>query len=310
MADDGLLLTVAICTRNRARFLEKAIRSVLAQITDDAELLVVDNGSTDGTKGVVESQLAANPCLTFMYENEVGVCAARNAALKKARGRYVLFLDDDATAEPGWLNAYRFFLVSPPSKRIGAVGGAVHPEYEVPPPKWINDHTGTLDLWPEPTRFAYRSGPWEGNCAYDRAAAIQVGMFDAQFGPKKGNLGFREGSDLNLRLQDAGYEIWWLPGAGIRHTIHAGRMNLRWMLNAAFNEGRSIAMQRLKEKKNRTQRLLFGLGRLVIFPFHCGINLLIALVLWPFQDEQSAANALLRAARIAGFAWRILARPE
>jgi hypothetical protein len=50
----------------------------------------------------------------------------------------VLFLDDDATAEPGWLAAYQRFLSAPPSEKIAVVGGAVVNEYEVPPPKWVN----------------------------------------------------------------------------------------------------------------------------------------------------------------------------
>ena len=45
----GPLITVAICTHNRAAFLEKAVRSVLRQMTGDAELLIVDNASTDDT---------------------------------------------------------------------------------------------------------------------------------------------------------------------------------------------------------------------------------------------------------------------
>ena len=55
----GPLITVAICTRNRAALLEKAVRSVLRQMTGDAELLIVDNASTDDTPGVA-ARLAAS----------------------------------------------------------------------------------------------------------------------------------------------------------------------------------------------------------------------------------------------------------
>lgn len=295
------LLTVAICTRNRAGFLKKAMLSVLGQITDNTELLVVDNASTDDSAATIRSLAVAHPCVTFQHEEQIGISAARNTALQKASGRYVLFLDDDATAAPGWLAAYLNFLRTPPAKNIAVVGGAVFPEFEIPPPKWIAaDSANVLDLWPVPTRFGYRGGPWEGNCAYDRAAAMQVGLFDLRLGPHGTISGYREGADLNLRLQDAGYEIWWLPGAAIRHTVHANRLNLRWALRAAFGEGRSITIQRLKEKKTRHQRILFRLGRVLVSPFQILLCLFGALLTLPWRQGRTAVGCLLRAWRVAG----------
>src|SRR2546426_8522794 len=100
------LVTVAICTRNRAAFLEKAVHSVLRQITDNTEVLIVDNASTDETPKMAAQLAATNSCVTVCRENELGLSAARNTALVKARGKYVIFLDDDAVAEQGWLEAY------------------------------------------------------------------------------------------------------------------------------------------------------------------------------------------------------------
>src|SRR5205807_9766350 len=112
------LITVAICTRNRAASLQKAVDSVLPQLSEDIELLIVDNASTDNTPEVAMHLAAANRQVTVCLEDEVGLSAARNKALLQARGQYVLFLDDDAVAEPGWLAAYHQFLSAPPSGRI------------------------------------------------------------------------------------------------------------------------------------------------------------------------------------------------
>jgi glycosyltransferase involved in cell wall biosynthesis len=297
------LITVAICTRNRANFLEKAVYSVLPQMTDETELLIVDNASTDNTAEVAARLSAGHPRLTVCCENEIGVSAARNIALKQARGQYVLFLDDDATAEPGWLAAYQRFLSAPPSDRIAVVGGVVFPEYEVPPPKWID-----LRMKPEPCqtprRLPYRASLAEGNSAYRRSVAMAVGLFDTRLGPKGKIRGYREGSEINLRLQDAGYEIWWLPEAAIRHVMHADRLNLRWVMHSAFKEGQSVAIQRLNEKRDWTRRALFHFGRLSAAPFHFAINLLAALFLWPFNCVK-AAGLLKRSAIILGFACQL-----
>ena len=299
----GTLITVSICTRNRANFLQRAVESVLPQMTNETELLIVDNASTDDTATVTAQLAAANSRLTVCCESEIGVSAARNTALKKARGQYVLFLDDDATAEPGWLAAYQRFLSAPPSDRIAVVGGAVFPEYEVPPPKWI-DPQRKLDLCQSPKRFPYRASLAEGNSAYRRSVAMEVGMFDTRLGPKGEVRGYREGGDINLRLQDAGYEIWWLPDAAIRHVVHADRLKLRWVMYSAFKEGQSVAIQRLNEKKDRMHRALFHFGRLVAAPFHFAINLLAALFQWPFNCVK-AVDLLKRSILILGFACQL-----
>jgi glycosyltransferase involved in cell wall biosynthesis len=295
------LITVAICTRNRAALLEKAMRSVLAQANDRVELLVIDNGSTDETAGVVERSAAADPRVKFFVEPETGLSRARNTALKNAKGEWVIFFDDDAEAEPGWLAAYEKFFADPSRKQAAVVGGAVVPEYEIPPPKWMETEGG-LELGPKPFCFKRGESPWECNCGYRRDAALQVGGFDARLGHCGDAAGSREGADLNIRLQDAGYEIWWLPGASIRHLVHAGRLNLRWVLHAAFNKGRAVAIQRLKYRVGSGARRSYIAGRLLIAPFHCGINLLVALVGFPFQNGRVTVTALTRAASIAGLA--------
>jgi GT2 family glycosyltransferase len=306
--NEGPLLTVAICTRNRAAHLERAIHSVLPQITDDTELLIVDNASTDRTGELLRQLAAAHRCVTSGREEEIGLCAARNTALAGARGRYVLFLDDDATVEPGWLRTYQRFLSAPPSRRIAVVGGAVFPEPEILPPEWLGANEGRLELGPVPACFPDWGGPWECNCAYLRTAALQAGRFDLRLGHKGEAAGYRDGADLNLRLQEAGYEVWWLPGAAIRHVVHAHRLNWRWALRSSFNDGRSVAIQRLNGKERFLPRLLFGLGRLGVAPFHCGINLLGALGFRLLGREQSAMRHLRGTWRIAGLTWELLAR--
>jgi GT2 family glycosyltransferase len=216
----------------------------------------------------------------------------------------VLFLDDDATAEPGWLAAYQRFLSAPPSDRIAVVGGVVFPAFEVPPPKWI-DTRNKLELNQTPKRFPYRQASLpEGNSAYRRSVAMEVGMFDTRLGPKGKIRGYREGSDINLRLQDAGYEIWWLPGAAIWHVMHTDRLNLRWVMWSALKEGQSVAIQRLNEKKEWTHRALFHFGRLAATPFHFAINFLAALFLWPF-NRVKAVGLLKRSVMILGFACQL-----
>ena len=275
------LITVAICTRNRANLLKRAVESVLPQLTDDAEVLIVDNVSTDNTPEV----------------------AARNAALEKANGRYVLFLDDDATAEPGWLAAYLRLLSAPPSEKIAVAGGAVFPNFEITPPKWVNTDI-TFDLGNSPKILPYLDSPWGCNIAYQRELALELGQFDTRLGRKGEQMMSREESDLNLRLQDAGYEIWWLPGAAVRHLVPASRLKIRAMMCAWFSEGRSIAIQRLKSRRGVWNRRCYRAGRVVVAPFHALAHFLAMFILLPLNRTRAVGH-LFQMCRNCGMAWQL-----
>ncbi len=86
------LVSVIIPTYNRAEYLAEALNSVLAQTYADLEIFVVDDGSTDGTQ---EAVARYGSKVTYIRQDNLGVCAARNNALRQARGEYIAFLDDD-----------------------------------------------------------------------------------------------------------------------------------------------------------------------------------------------------------------------
>ena len=300
------LITVAICTRNRADFLSGAIAAVLSQLTADSELLLVDNGSTDNTAQIV-AKAAEHPQVREICEKELGLSAARNAALASARGRYVLFLDDDAVPEPGWLAAFSRFLSSPPSERVGVVGSAVWPNYEAPPPRWLNPAFHRFDLGNTVQRIQDYRSFWGGNSAYRRDAAIQAGQFNRNLGRKGAFLGAHEELDLNMRLRDAGFEMWWLPGAPVRHHVPAERNRLKWLLRSEFAASRTRALIKCRVRSRRIERFCYAAGRILIAPFHCLLQLLGALLIVPFS-RRIATKLLLRVAGVAGLASGLIRR--
>lgn len=86
-------VSVIIPTYNRGYIVKQAIDSVLAQNFTDFEILVIDDGSTDNTKAVV--QLIADERVSYFYKENGGVSSARNLGLSKASGQYIAFLDSD-----------------------------------------------------------------------------------------------------------------------------------------------------------------------------------------------------------------------
>ncbi len=84
-------VSVIIPTFNRAAFLKEAIDSVLSQSYRDFELIVVDDGSTDSTREILQDYQG----LTYLYQENRGVSAARNKGIQAAQGEYIAFLDSD-----------------------------------------------------------------------------------------------------------------------------------------------------------------------------------------------------------------------
>lgn len=85
-------VSVIIPTYNREHLVSDAIRSVMSQTYQDFEIIVVDDGSTDKTE---ESVRKCSGNITFIKQNHLGPNAARNRALREAKGKYIALLDDD-----------------------------------------------------------------------------------------------------------------------------------------------------------------------------------------------------------------------
>ena len=88
------LVSIITPTYNRADFIEQAVNSVLAQTYTNFELLIVDDGSTDNTRDLLEPALTDSRVRYFRQENQ-GQSVARNWALSEAKGDFVCFLDSD-----------------------------------------------------------------------------------------------------------------------------------------------------------------------------------------------------------------------
>ena len=91
------LVTVVIPTYNRSAIVRRAIESALNQTYANLECVVVDDGSSDDTRSVVESY---GPRVRYFYQENAGVTAARNHAMRRAQGEFLAFLDSDDLWKP------------------------------------------------------------------------------------------------------------------------------------------------------------------------------------------------------------------
>jgi GT2 family glycosyltransferase len=293
------LISVAICTRNQAKLLARAVESVLPQLGPDTELLIVDNASTDETPQIVAALAAHNPAVRVWRETTPGIPSARNAALLHVQGRHILFFDHDELAEPGWLDAYRNFLKNPPTSNLGCVGGPYLEQHEAPTPAWLDPHYGSFRLAIATGRLLEGSTPATGNCAYPRELVVRMGGFHPQV-PRQND------TELNERLRKAGYEIWWLESARVRHIIPASRLRFKAQARLWHEEGRDAAVLRWLSCRTRTNRFVLLTGRCLaavpqlIFQF-VGSALLFLII-----QRRRAARLFFRGCRVLGFVEQLL----
>lgn len=89
------LVSIILCTYNRAHLVKRAIASVLTQSHHNWELIIIDDGSTDDTWQVVMPFVKSNPRITYCYHANTGLPRSRNIGITLASGEYTTFLDSD-----------------------------------------------------------------------------------------------------------------------------------------------------------------------------------------------------------------------
>ena len=92
--DSGPSVSVIVAAYNGADCIARAIDSVLSQSVGDYEIIVIDDGSTDATRVVLEPYIAAHS-IQYHYQSNGGLASARNAGIVRSRGKYLCFLDQD-----------------------------------------------------------------------------------------------------------------------------------------------------------------------------------------------------------------------
>ena len=229
---ESLAATVAICTANRCARLAETLAALLPGIDfHAAEVVVVDNGSTDGTPRLLAEIVAAHPRgVRAVREERAGLSAARNRAVREARGDLLLFLDDDALPAPGWIEAY---VAAFRDGQIAAAGGPVEPIFDGALPEWLDDrflpYLSVWDRGPRVTPLRYNELPRGANMAFRRSTFARYGDFLEQLGRRGESLRSCEEIEYCLRLERGGEETLYLPAARVRHHVATLRLSAAWM---------------------------------------------------------------------------------
>lgn len=267
-------LSVVIVCMNNKRYLEPCLQSLYdAGLAHRFDVVVTDNGSTDGTQAMLREKFPA--VQVIQNDRNVGLSRASNQGIQATRGRYVLLLNDDTLVNRTSLEAMIEYLDRHP--KAGGVGGRLlNPDgsFQAAGNKFpslveeflIATRLGNL-IW---RNYPDRGYPdketvvdWIGSaCVLLRRAALdQVGLLDETY------FIYGDEADLQYRLKRAGWRVVYSPNVT---TIHyGGRSMNRWRRRRMVYRGKMLFF-----KKNYGS-LQAGVLRIVL-----GVLSLLKLAVW------------------------------
>jgi glucosyl-dolichyl phosphate glucuronosyltransferase len=245
MQDNQKLVSVVICSYNRAAYIVEALESLYHQTLEKSafEVIVVDNNSIDNTEELVEKYIHSHPGFNCVYltESQQGASFARNTGAAFAKSPLLCFMDDDAIAEKEYLERIVVFFKEHPD--AGGLGGRIIPRYIPAEPKWmshfVSSLVGNFHYNDHVAAFAPGKYPLESNMIVRKIDFDNIKGFNTALPGVKGTLRIGgEGKDFFLRLQSLGKKIYYDPNIIVHHVVEVNKLTPHYMYRVASGIGR------------------------------------------------------------------------
>lgn len=251
-------VSVIIPTLNRSTYLRDLVESLLRQPALPAEIVIVDNCSTDDTRSVVQSLAQRAPVpVHYCFEARSGSNIARDHGAKVAQGGILAYLDDDSLVCDHWLEE---LLEAFASHLVQMVAGRVDLIFEATRPAWL---TGKLESYLSSTaRFGTAERllrpdeyPVGANMAVRREAWVAAGGFGSLLDRRGKKLISNDEFDLAYKIRQSGGQILFAPRCRVLHRVPPDRLTLRWFMRRCYWQGRSDAIWQQAQLPSNLRRI-------------------------------------------------------
>lgn len=259
------VVSVIICTYNRAVLLERCLDSLKEQSadSDEFEIIVVDNNSTDATGSLVRRHVERGPQrVRYVLEEMQGLAFSRNCGYRMARGQYLAYLDDDTVVdEPYIANLLRVVREHSPD----VLGGPIYPVYVAPKPRWFKDHY-EIKKYTEESGFSSTCRVTGANFIIRRSVLESVGLFDVHYNQMTRNkIGLGDEAKVldtyRLNTEDDDQKVYYALECYLRHQIPAFKMRRTYVLRRAFHGGRMTMQLAALRNEDHLRGLVRSLAR-------------------------------------------------
>ncbi len=251
---NNLKIDIVIATYNRSGSLQKTLMSLieLQHPTDCIyEILVVDNGSKDNTKDMVQDMAQRFPNrIQYLSALQNGKTYALNKALSTSSGDVMAMTDDDVVVEPNWLSviAENFH-----DETLQCLTGRIIPVYREEKPSWyspkLSTVMGEVDISPQRVVTKLATG---ANMAVRRSVLEKIGGFGHYQGV------VNEDTIISHKLRDCGVHVVYDPQMIVYHYFQKEKFTLQYFKRWYWLSGRTIAA--MNEEIEKTQKnKLFGI---------------------------------------------------
>ncbi len=275
-----MTVSIIIPTYNRAETLKITLSSIYQQVDlEGAEVIVVDNGSTDDTAYVCkEFTKKYLPSLKYHYDAEPGLLTGRHAGASIATGEILCFLDDDVDLNPLWMKGVKDAFKD---DEVQLATGPCLPKYKTDPPKWLNYlwnnlYGGKACMWLSLLDLGdkiidiHPSYVWGLNFCIRKAALYNLGGFHPDSIPDRLQMFQGDGeTGLTIKAYKMNYKAIYHPQIMLHHIVSPQRLSVTYFKKRAYFQGICNSFTNLKEgyqnnKKNRTITSLYKILRKIM----------------------------------------------
>jgi glucosyl-dolichyl phosphate glucuronosyltransferase len=238
-------LSIVVPTLGRLVHLRALLRALEQQDvpTDVFEVVVVDNEAEPNA----DVRLLCNGSelnVSYHHQPALGVSAARNLGVAKARADLIGFLDDDTLPARDWVHSV---IAIQAARKASILGGPFTPFYTGAPPKWFRDSYASLDYGDQARWLRAREYLATANLVCTREVFNTLGAFSEKFGYVGSNKRYGEDTEWQQRATLVGMQIWYDPALRVLHHFETERMRVSWFLSSQVRHGKTKAAILIKE---------------------------------------------------------------
>ncbi|WP_201370750.1 glycosyltransferase [Ktedonobacter robiniae] len=253
-------LSIILCTYNRRNLVLSALSSLHRQTLPPHlyEVIVVDNGSNDGTIEAIQNYLQSlyDKCTPAekrwqarcISEPQNGLAYARNTGLAHARGEIAVFMDDDSIADANLLES---LLLAYHETNADAIGGRVDIRWEGDRPYWLSDELLDVLGYFSPFGFEQKRLPMPPGLAFSNCcfsvkikSLRKVGLFSPYISKRLHSPTNLDVEELCQRLRQHDCQLWYEPQALVFHRAPIVRLQKAFFLGRAYWQGRAEILAR------------------------------------------------------------------